>query len=173
VAGRVRNYNALVGEDGYVGVKTGSDAAAGGCLVFAKRAIVAGRSLTVLGVVLGQRSGAYVEAALASARRLGDSAASALAFETALPAGSRVLDVSYADGQRTSARSASALRVLGWGGTSVRVDVAIDPSPTPPRAGQRLARVSVDGASASASTAALAARTLAGPSLGWRLSHLL
>ena len=35
--GRVANYNELVGTDGYVGVKTGSDRAAGGCLVFAKR----------------------------------------------------------------------------------------------------------------------------------------
>ena len=37
VVGRVANYNGLVGEDGYVGIKTGSDRAAGGCLVFAKK----------------------------------------------------------------------------------------------------------------------------------------
>ncbi|MGH2865818.1 MAG: D-alanyl-D-alanine carboxypeptidase family protein, partial [Solirubrobacteraceae bacterium] len=75
VAGEVHNYDALVGGEGYVGIKTGSDSAAGGCLMFAKRVTVAGRRLTILGVVLGQREGALVEAAVLSARRLGDSAA--------------------------------------------------------------------------------------------------
>ncbi len=91
VAGRVANYNGLVGHDGYVGVKTGSDLAAGGCLVFAKRVAVGGRRLLVLGVVLDQREGSLIDAALASARRLGDSVAAALRVETALPAGAGVL----------------------------------------------------------------------------------
>jgi D-alanyl-D-alanine carboxypeptidase (penicillin-binding protein 5/6) len=78
VAGRVINYNGLVGREGYVGVKTGSDSAAGGCLVFAKRVTVGGRRFTVLGAVLGQRRGELIQAALASARRLGNSAAAAL-----------------------------------------------------------------------------------------------
>jgi serine-type D-Ala-D-Ala carboxypeptidase (penicillin-binding protein 5/6) len=81
VVGRVGNYNGLVGHDGYVGIKTGSDAAAGGCLVFAKRVNAAGRQLTVLGVVLGQRGGSLIGAALVSARALGDSAASAVRAE--------------------------------------------------------------------------------------------
>ena len=66
VVGRVINYNGLVGADGYIGVKTGSDGAAGGCLMFARRVAVGGRWLRVLGVVLGQRKGALVEAALAA-----------------------------------------------------------------------------------------------------------
>jgi len=174
VAGRVLNYNALVGEDGYVGVKTGSDDAAGGCLMFAKRALVAGRHVMVLGVVLGQRAGPLVEAALFSARRLGDSAARALRMETVLPAGSRVLDVSAADGRRTFAASAQAMRALGWGGMSVRVNVAVAPSAkgNRVRAGQRLASVSLEGIVSPSVTAALATRALGGPSLGWRLSHL-
>ncbi|MHB1810461.1 MAG: D-alanyl-D-alanine carboxypeptidase family protein, partial [Solirubrobacteraceae bacterium] len=54
VAGKVTNYNGLVGHEGYVGIKTGSDSQAGGCLLFAKRVAVAGRRFTLLGVVLGQ-----------------------------------------------------------------------------------------------------------------------
>ncbi len=42
LVGRVANFNGLVGEDGYVGVKTGSDRAAGGCLVFAKKVRIMG-----------------------------------------------------------------------------------------------------------------------------------
>ena len=103
VAGLVTNYDGLVGQDGYVGVKTGSDRAAGGCLIFAKRVVIGGRRLTVLGAVLDQREGSPIEAALTSAERLGDSAAGALRVRTLLPAGTRVLSVASPDGGRTSA----------------------------------------------------------------------
>jgi serine-type D-Ala-D-Ala carboxypeptidase (penicillin-binding protein 5/6) len=171
VAGRVLNYNALVGRDGYVGVKTGSDAAAGGCLMFAKRVAVGGRRVTVLGVVLGQRAGGLVEAALTSAQRLGDSTAAALRLETVLPAGSQVLSISDPDGRRTIATSAGELRALVWAGLKVGVNVAVSPAAARPRTGERVASVSLAGAPAT-STAAVAAHALGGPSLGWRLSHL-
>ena len=83
VAGTVTNYDTLLGHEGYVGVKTGSDRAAGGCFVFAKRGLVAGKLLTVLGVVLGQRAEPLIESALDAARRLGDSAQAALRVEAA------------------------------------------------------------------------------------------
>lgn len=77
VAGEVANYNQLVGEEGFVGIKTGSDQAAGGCLLFAKRIEAGGRTRMMVGAVLGQRQGDLVAAALASARSLAASAASA------------------------------------------------------------------------------------------------
>jgi D-alanyl-D-alanine carboxypeptidase (penicillin-binding protein 5/6) len=91
VAGRVANYDALVGHDGYVGIKTGSDVAAGGCFVFAKRLSIGGRRLTVVGDVLGQRAGSYIPAALIAARRLGDSAAAALRSGMIVPPGAAAL----------------------------------------------------------------------------------
>jgi D-alanyl-D-alanine carboxypeptidase (penicillin-binding protein 5/6) len=169
--GRVANYNGLVGMNGYVGVKTGSDRAAGGCLVFAKRVMVGGRRLTVLGVVLGQREGALIESALGSAERLGDSAAASLRVETALPAGARVLSASSVDGRVTTAVTAGTLRELGWGGLELAVHVLARPAMTHLHAGEAMATVAVQGGSAGA-TSAVAARAVAGPSLGWRLRHL-
>ena len=164
LVGRVRNYNGLVGRDGYVGVKTGSDSAAGGCLVFAKRVTVGGRRLTVLGVVLGQHYGSPIEAALASARRLGDSAAAALRVETVLPAGTSVLAASTAYGHRTTAATEQPLSEIGWAGLRLPVQVLVSPTATRrPRAGQRMATVAVQGASTTA-TGAVATHTLAGPS---------
>jgi D-alanyl-D-alanine carboxypeptidase (penicillin-binding protein 5/6) len=81
VAGEVANFNELVGHEGFVGIKTGSDQAAGGCLLFAKRIQVDGRTLTVVGAVLGQREGDFIPAALASASSLGASAAAAVRGE--------------------------------------------------------------------------------------------
>jgi D-alanyl-D-alanine carboxypeptidase (penicillin-binding protein 5/6) len=78
VARVVANVNQLVGHDGFVGIKTGSDEAAGGCLLFAKRIHVGGRTLTVLGAVLGQREGDFIQAALASATGLAASVTTAV-----------------------------------------------------------------------------------------------
>jgi D-alanyl-D-alanine carboxypeptidase (penicillin-binding protein 5/6) len=78
VAGELANFNQLVDHEGFVGIKTGSDDAAGGCLLFAKRIDVGGRTLTVLGAVLGQRDGDFIQAALASANSLAASAAAAV-----------------------------------------------------------------------------------------------
>jgi serine-type D-Ala-D-Ala carboxypeptidase (penicillin-binding protein 5/6) len=171
VVGRVINYNELVGSSGYVGIKTGSDEAAGGCLLFAKRLNVGGRTLMVLGVVLGQHDGELVDAALASAGSLAGSVAGAVHFETALPAGSKVLTAENADGARVAVRTAAPLREIGWPGLRLPAQVAVR---TPQRqldAGERLATVTVRGASV-AHGAALASHPLASPSLRWRLLHL-
>jgi D-alanyl-D-alanine carboxypeptidase (penicillin-binding protein 5/6) len=170
--GRVANFNGLVGSDGYVGVKTGSDRAAGGCLVFAKQVTVAGRRRLVLGVVLGQREGSLIEAALAAGEQLGNSAAASLRVETALPAGTRVLSASSSDGRRTTAVTTGALRQLGWGGLALPVRVVARPAMTRLRAGEAMATVAVRGEGAG-TTSAVASRSVSGPSLGWRLRHLL
>jgi D-alanyl-D-alanine carboxypeptidase (penicillin-binding protein 5/6) len=171
VVGRVANYNGLVGEDGYVGVKTGSDRAAGGCLVFAKKILIDGRSLTVLGVVLSQQGGSLIKAALANARQLGDSAAASLRLRTALPAGTAVLSASSVDGRGTTAVTGVALREVGWGGERIPVRVVVRPAMARLKAGESMARVAVLGASV-ASTSAFARSSVGGPSLGWRLRHV-
>jgi D-alanyl-D-alanine carboxypeptidase (penicillin-binding protein 5/6) len=75
-AGLVHNTDSLLGRDGFIGIKTGSDTAAGGCFVFAATGRD-GRHL-VYGVVLGQSDGPLIRAALKAAQRLADSVRSAL-----------------------------------------------------------------------------------------------
>lgn len=74
--GVVRNTDTLLRQDGFVGIKTGSDSAAGGCFMFAADAGRGGDQL-VFGVVLGQRGGPLIRAALRAAQRLADSVRSA------------------------------------------------------------------------------------------------
>jgi D-alanyl-D-alanine carboxypeptidase (penicillin-binding protein 5/6) len=54
VAGTVHNTNTLLGHNGFVGVKTGSDDAAGGCFAFRAIQWIDGKRTTITGVVLGQ-----------------------------------------------------------------------------------------------------------------------
>jgi serine-type D-Ala-D-Ala carboxypeptidase (penicillin-binding protein 5/6) len=72
VAGAVQNTNALLGSDGFVGVKTGSDHAAGGCFAFRAIRWVHGTRTTVTGVVLGQPGHDRIAAGLAAAGALVD-----------------------------------------------------------------------------------------------------
>jgi len=67
VAGTVHNTNTLLGHYGFVGVKTGSDRAAGGCFAFRAIRLVNGKRTTITGVVLGQPGYDLIDAGLAAA----------------------------------------------------------------------------------------------------------
>jgi D-alanyl-D-alanine carboxypeptidase (penicillin-binding protein 5/6) len=70
VAGTVHNTNTLLGRDGFVGVKTGSDRAAGGCFAFRAIRLVHGKRTTMTGVVLGQPGYDLIDAGLAAAEAM-------------------------------------------------------------------------------------------------------
>jgi serine-type D-Ala-D-Ala carboxypeptidase (penicillin-binding protein 5/6) len=81
VAGTVHNTNTLLGYDGFVGVKTGSTAAAGGCFAFRAIRWIDGKRTTITGVVLGQPGYDKVAAGLAAA----DAMVARIAGQRAVP----------------------------------------------------------------------------------------
>jgi D-alanyl-D-alanine carboxypeptidase (penicillin-binding protein 5/6) len=72
VAREVTNTNTLLGHDGFVGMKTGSDEAAGGCLMFRSIWHTENGNRSLIGVVLGQRGGNLINAGLYAAKQLVD-----------------------------------------------------------------------------------------------------
>ena len=72
IEGQVTNTNTLLGHDGFVGMKTGSDDAAGGCFMFRSRRIVDGAAVDLVGVVLGQHGHNLITAGLYAAKQLVD-----------------------------------------------------------------------------------------------------
>jgi serine-type D-Ala-D-Ala carboxypeptidase (penicillin-binding protein 5/6) len=72
VAGEVTTTNALLGQDGFVGMKTGSDDAAGGCFMFRSERHTENGDATLIGVVLGQRGRNLITAGLFAAKQLVD-----------------------------------------------------------------------------------------------------
>jgi serine-type D-Ala-D-Ala carboxypeptidase (penicillin-binding protein 5/6) len=72
VAGTVHNTDTLLGRNGFVGVKTGSDDAAGGCFAFRAIRWIDGRRTTITGVVLGQPGRDRIAAGLAAAEAMID-----------------------------------------------------------------------------------------------------
>jgi D-alanyl-D-alanine carboxypeptidase (penicillin-binding protein 5/6) len=71
-AGTLTNTDVLLGTDGFVGTKTGSDDAAGSCFMFRAWRDVHRRLTPVVGVVLGQPGHNLVVAAQYAARQLVD-----------------------------------------------------------------------------------------------------
>src|SRR5262249_37516014 len=72
VAGTVHNTNMLLGYDGFVGVKTGSDDAAGGCFAFRAIRWIDGKRTRITGVVLGQPGHDQIAAGLVAADAMVD-----------------------------------------------------------------------------------------------------
>jgi serine-type D-Ala-D-Ala carboxypeptidase (penicillin-binding protein 5/6) len=72
VAGTVHNTDTLLGYKGFIGVKTGSDDAAGGCFAFRAIRWIDGKRTTITGVVLGQPGDDQIAAGLAAADAMVD-----------------------------------------------------------------------------------------------------
>jgi D-alanyl-D-alanine carboxypeptidase (penicillin-binding protein 5/6) len=68
----VHNTNRLLGQSGFVGVKTGSDKAAGSCFAFRALRSIRGKRTTITGVVLGQPGYDLVGAGLMAAAAMVD-----------------------------------------------------------------------------------------------------
>lgn len=171
LVGRVLNYNELVGHDGYIGIKTGSDSAAGGCLLFAKEMTVGGHTFTVLGAIFGQHQGELVSAALAAADELASSVADAVQTRVAIPKGTTVMRLENADGEVVPVKTGRALKEIGWPGMRTSVHLGVGPARRSADAGERWGTVMVRGTTV-ARAPAVSAGSLGEPSLGWRLRHL-
>ena len=174
-AGRLRNYNSLLGQLGVDGVKTGSTLAAGGNLVFSASRVVAGRPVRFFGAVLGSGVGApplaALDTAIAASRAALTAAQAALAPVTVLPAGARVATLSSGWAAPIPAGTAEAVTVLCWPGTPLRVELtgaALPPGPAGRPAGRLRVTPLVTGAPA-VEVPVVTAEALAEPSLDWRV----
>jgi D-alanyl-D-alanine carboxypeptidase (penicillin-binding protein 5/6) len=130
--GTIANFNRLLGQDGVIGIKTGSTDNAGGCLLFAAVMNVGGQSKTIIGAVLGQSLGTgdgFLSETLVVASKMIYAAQHSLAAATIAPPGIQVASV-----RRPGAPSerrltvTSALTVVGKPGQVYRVFVSDEPS---------------------------------------------
>lgn len=180
VAGTLSNYDPLISQ-GYDG-KTGSDSEAEGCFAFFKHITVAGRQLTLVGVVLGQGEGdatsILLRAAAGAAQRLVTTVAAAIRARTVLPAHTPAMIATNPDGHRVSALTAARLRVIGWGGLRERLAIRSHPPGTDLSPGERVGEAALVGnlptpAGDHTQTAVRASAALPAPGILWRLAHLL
>lgn len=164
-----QNYNSLVGRDGFTGIKTGSTSQAGQALLFSVRRDVDGREVSVVGDVLEQHGPGAVGGALTAARKLADGYFSALAWRTALPAGSVLARVERA-GEEAYLTSAAPLKVLSLPQAAVRLSARFYPQGE--GRGERIV-VTARSAGSPAERLLARARPLPSPGFIWKLEHFL
>jgi D-alanyl-D-alanine carboxypeptidase (penicillin-binding protein 5/6) len=179
VAGVFHNFDDLVGTDGFVGIKTGSDSQAGGSFVFAVQRSIGGQPVTIYGAVIGQDVGhvktqELLSAAQASARRLVDSAAAALSVRTIVPSGTPVMRVTNAEHKEVIVSTTHPIVQLGWGGMVVPLRITDTPPGRTLAQEQQTASVrAINGVAGADSTTAVATSSMPPLSFGWKLHHAL
>ncbi|WP_156463646.1 D-alanyl-D-alanine carboxypeptidase family protein [Curtobacterium sp. Leaf183] len=135
--GDIENSNKLLGIDGVEGIKTGTLDEAGACLLFAATYERGGRTVTVIGAMLG---GVDHDALDSDVQRLLHSVADNFHVVTLTHAGQSFGTYSTPWKDETDAVSAKASEVLVWGRTSVRAKAQLD-SVTLGTKGERVGRV--------------------------------
>ncbi len=177
VAGTIGNTNMVLGQGGIIGGKTGWTEEAGGCLLWAANApSPAGGNVLVYGVVLGQEVG--------SSNSTAASAAAARASVTLAPAvgqGVQKLRVVAQNaptaaiasqwGGETRALAGSDVDFLIWPGMAVQSTLDLQAPPVPIAQGVSLGTLNVRAGNLSASVPLRAEKTLASPSILWRLTR--
>ncbi|HEY6539183.1 MAG TPA: D-alanyl-D-alanine carboxypeptidase, partial [Candidatus Dormibacteraeota bacterium] len=174
LAGTVRNYNPVLGQQGVSGVKTGWTAAALGCLVFSADATVSGHPVALVGAVLGQPGGPMsgLVAAGRSALALLRAGLSQLrAVSLPLP-GQAVARIKAAWAPAISVKPARRLSLVARAGSRLRLRLATRRLSAPFRRGARVGTLSLTTPGGFVSRLPLVtAGRLRPPSWQWRLTR--
>jgi D-alanyl-D-alanine carboxypeptidase (penicillin-binding protein 5/6) len=174
-SGLIYNYDYDLGHDGIVGIKTGSDGAAGGCFLFEAQQTVSGQKVTLVGVVLGQTATPMLTTALDQAESLVQAAFANVRPVPVVPPGQRVGSVVAQWGASVPVTVPvtvpSSSTVLAVPGISLQAKVHRIRLGSSVAGGARVGTITVV---TSGHTVVVPLRTtaaLSGPSLWWRLTH--
>ncbi len=121
--GTIENRNALLGVDGVDGIKTGTLDEAGSCLLFSADHVVAGRSITLVGVVLGGPDHATINAAI---RGLLAQADAGFREITLVEAGQVFAQFDTPWGDDATAVAVEPATAVAWAGAPITLDVQVD-----------------------------------------------
>lgn len=177
VAGTVYNYNSAVGHNGIIGIKTGSSGAAGGDFVFAAQRHLYGRTLTVVGAVLGEGGVQPLPDAIAEGQRLASAAFTQVHEVTVLASGRQVLSVHVPWGHGVSGSTSRGVQMLAVAGERVslrvvRSGVLLAKSVGPLHGGEQVASVVVTAGSQSQTVPVIASGPVPAVSVSYRLGRI-
>jgi hypothetical protein len=89
-----------------------------------------------------------------------------------VPAGTTVMTLENADGDKVKVKTARPLREVGWPGKKTTVHLNIGKARRSADGGERWGTLVLHGPTGDVRTPIVAAGSLGEPSLGWRLRHL-
>jgi D-alanyl-D-alanine carboxypeptidase (penicillin-binding protein 5/6) len=166
VAGRVQNVNAVLGQDGIVGIKTGWTPEAGGCFLFVARYQIGGHQADVVGAVLGQ---ADHEEAFARSRDLTRTVRDGLQVVRVWSRNQVVTNINPSWSGPVAVVAADDLEMLGWPGVVVDHDLHVEPSSAPIEAGAQVGWDTVQLGDQVETVDLATTAPIEPPGLSWRL----
>jgi len=167
--GTVKNTNKLLGVQSIDGIKTGTLAEAGSCLLFSTEYTVGSSVVTVVGVVLGGEDRESLEVGI---RSLVDGIAAEFHEIRLAEQGEVFASYSTAWGQSANAVAAETSSVLVWSDTPVSGAVAVLPLVKAAR-GDTIGEVTFTVGDSQVSVPLLLDAEINDPGPWWRLSHPL
>jgi len=171
-AGTVYNYDYDLGRDGILGIKTGSDSAAGGCFLFESTDEVSGHQVHIVGAVLGQQTSSPITAALNEAKALVPPVMAELRTYIAVSSGQLVGHISAPWANSVTVSTTNALSVFGWPGQKFdEVFNQSGPLSVPVKAGQQIGTLVLEVPGHSETTPVDSTGGIQGPTTTWRLEH--
>ena len=164
VVGLVRNTNYLLGQEGLVGIKTGNTDEAGGCFLLALNHAYNGKTITIIGAVLGAPT---LYKAMNDGLKLATSATAGFGSSKVISTGQEVGYYNTYDERRIIVVAQKDISVFGWLGQAHKTQVKLNKLSYPVVAEQETGSVSVENQSVPVVISASAS----GPSWRWRLSR--
>ena len=171
VDGLEYNLNFDLGQDGIIGIKTGSDAAANGCYLFASVQSVAGRSVTVVGAVLGQAGSSPNTAAVNAGDQLLRAAFASVRSLPLLPVGHVVGQLVEPWGASAPVVVTASEPVIGWARLTIPFRAAVDTPPAPLGAGVAVGSLVAEQNGQKVRAVLRTTGPLSGPSAFWRMTR--
>jgi len=172
VAGVVRNVDGDLGQDGIIGVKTGSESAAGGCFVFAARQEIAGVPATLVGAILGRQGPTPLPSALSDAEQLTASAFSSLRTVTLFTRHQAVAHVIVPWARPVPIVTGGTVTVTVLAGTQATYRTRFRSPYLDMRPGAVMGTLDVSVYQRQFSVPLVSAGAVRGPTLWWRLTDL-
>ena len=170
-AGLIYNLDADLGQGGIIGIKTGSDSAAGGCFLFESQETVDGKSLTLVGAVLGQE-GLSPNTARARLRRRPCERCVRGCRHIRVLSPTRSCGGTGHGPLVRGVPVVAASTVVGWPGLTVPVHIHVGRLPPDIPSGTWIGVLRFDLGGQETDLALLTSRRLNGPSGFWRLTRL-
>ncbi|MDX2683041.1 D-alanyl-D-alanine carboxypeptidase [Streptomyces soliscabiei] len=153
------NYNELPFRIGAIGIKTGSTTAAGGNLLFASRKEVNGRSVILVGAILGQHKKEILATVNAVSKTALLAAQDALTSAKIVKKGEVVGYVDDRLGHHTPVVVTKDVPAVGWAGMTVKLSFVADEVPHTAKAGAQVGTLTVGDGSGSAVKVPVALQT--------------
>ena len=167
------NLNFDLGQDGIIGIKSGSDSSAQGCYLFVAQQNVGGKNVTLVGAVLGQPGGALGPntAAVDAGDTLVRSVFGNLHNFTLFTPGQHVAEVHAPWGSTATVSVLHPVSVIGWPGLLATLTARHGPLGHSLPAGAAVGTLQAGVGQSSTHVELRTTGALSGPSVWWRLTR--